>query len=326
MNISGVLLNALLDYCMIFGWGRFRNGIAGAAVATNLSTCFCVLIYVCLLLRPAVEHEYHFLKSWKPDLRLFQRLMRYGLPSGYNLFIDIAGFTAFIMLIGLFGRKELAATNIAFNLNTLAFIPVLGHEHCRLHACRAADRRRPAGCRGEVGPKGFVISGGYMLMFGLIYVLLPDLLTRPYALRANPADAVPFSEIHNLVVVLLRFVALYSFFDAMAIIFGSAVRAAGDTVFSMLFTLVSSMSLLVLPTFVTWLNYRNDPNLIWWSWVFCSVYVITLGVGFYLRFLQGKWKTMRVIEPAPDDLDVSDALTDVASVGIFQAESAAIDG
>ena len=64
VNISGVLLNALLDYCMIFGWGPFPEwGIAGAAVATNLSTCFCVLIYVCLLLRPAVEHEYHFLKS-----------------------------------------------------------------------------------------------------------------------------------------------------------------------------------------------------------------------------------------------------------------------
>ena len=118
--------------------------------------------------------------------------------------------------------------------------------------------------RPDVAAKSAVISG-YMLMFGLI-VLLPDLLTKALRL-ANPADAVP-SEIHNLVVVLLRFVALYSFFDAMAIIFGSRGAGGGDTVFSMLFTLVSSMSL-VLPTFVTQLNYRNDPNLIWWSWVFC---------------------------------------------------------
>ena len=136
-------------------------------------------------------------------------------------------------------------------------------------------------------------------MFGLIYVLLPDLLTRPTPC-AHPADAVPFSEIHNLVVVLLRFVALYSFFDAVAIIFGSAVRAAGDTVFSMLF---SSMSLLVLPTFVTWLNYRNDPNLIWWSWVFCSVYVITFRAWVSISG-SCNGNAMRVIEPAPDDLDV----------------------
>ncbi len=32
----------------------------------------------------------------------------------------------FIMIIGLLGPTELASTNIAFNLNTLAFIPVLG--------------------------------------------------------------------------------------------------------------------------------------------------------------------------------------------------------
>ncbi len=30
------------------------------------------------------------------------------------------------MMIGWIGQRELAATNIAFNLNTLAFIPVIG--------------------------------------------------------------------------------------------------------------------------------------------------------------------------------------------------------
>ncbi|MGD9290921.1 MAG: hypothetical protein PVG74_25100, partial [Desulfobacterales bacterium] len=32
------------------------------------------------------------------------------------------------------------------------------------------------------------------------------------------------------------------------------------------------------------------------AWVFATVYIISLGVVFYLRFLGGKWKTMRVIE------------------------------
>jgi len=321
VNISGVLMNALLDYCMIFGWGPFPEwGIAGAAIATNLASCICVLIYCCLLLRPVVEREYQFLSSWMPDGHLFPRLMRYGLPSGYNLFIDIAGFTAFIMIIGLLGKRELAATNIAFNLNTLAFIPVLGMS---IAVSTLVGQRIGEGnpdIAAGTARKGFVISGGYMLVFGMIYVMLPDLLMKPYSLRADAEDAVSFAEIHDIVVVLLRFVALYSFFDAMAIVFGSAVRAAGDTLFSMLFTLCCSMLLLVLPTYLTW-KY-SEPSL-FWSWVYCSIYVTTLGIGFYLRFLQGKWKSMRVIEPTPDDLTASDV--DAPVVSLLATEPTAAD-
>jgi len=31
-------------------------------------------------------------------------------------------------------------------------------------------------------------------------------------------------------------------------------------------------------------------------WLFATLFVITLGIGFLLRFLNGKWKTMLVIE------------------------------
>ena len=35
------------------------------------------------------------------------------------------------------------------------------------------------------------------------------------------------------------------------------------------------------------------------AWVFATVYIIALGVTFYIRFLGGKWKAMRVIELEP---------------------------
>lgn len=305
VNIGGVVLNGFLDYALIFGKGPFpRWGVAGAAIATNLATCGCVLIYVLLLLRPVVEREYHFLKSWRPDGSLFRRMMKYGLPSGYNLFIDIAGFTVFIMIVGWLGKRELAATNIAFNLNTLAFIPVMGMS---IAVSTLVGQRIGEG-RPDIAEKsarrGFVVAGGYMLAFGLIYVLLPDLLTWPYARQPVKGDgAVPFEEIHNIVVVLLRFVALYSFFDALAIIFGSAIRAAGDTLFSMIFTLCCSFGLQVIPTYLLW--KFHGPSL-FWSWVFCSTYVISMGIGFYLRFRQGAWKSMRVIEPVAADLTLEE--------------------
>jgi hypothetical protein len=35
------------------------------------------------------------------------------------------------------------------------------------------------------------------------------------------------------------------------------------------------------------------------AWTIATAYVILLGFAFYLRFLRGKWKSMRVIETGP---------------------------
>jgi MATE family multidrug resistance protein len=218
-------------------------------------------------------------------------LFRFGGPSGAQMFLDVAGFTAFIMIIGWIGPNELAATNIAFNLNTLAFTPVIG---VGIAVSTLVGQRIGEG-RPELAAistwKGFVFGGGIMLFCGIIYVLFPQLLLIPYSLYAKDED---FEGTKQVVIILLRFVALYSFFDAMAIIFGSAVRAAGDTVFSMFATCACAWGLLVIPTYLTWRWY--EPSL-FWSWIWCSVYVIVLGFLFLTRFLSGRWMTMSIIEP-----------------------------
>lgn len=325
VNIVSVAANALLDYAMIFGnWGFPRWGIAGAAIATNLANCLACLIYVGLILRPAVNRQYQITSNWHWDNTLLARLLKFGMPSGLQMFVDVAGFTVFMLIIGLIGEAELAATNVAFNLNTLAFIPVmgLGIAVSTLVGQRIGEGR-PQLAESTTW-KAFMIGGGYMLVFGAVYILLPDLLLLPYAISAGAAETIlpamsngdavaalrplaenmtpaeltqakseSFTQIRNTVVVLLRFVTLYSFFDAMVIIFGSAIRAAGDTRFSMVATGCSAWILMVVPTWLTWKYYGPDLVL---SWSFCAFYVIVLGFIFLARFLQGKWKTMKIIE------------------------------
>jgi Na+-driven multidrug efflux pump len=61
----------------------------------------------------------------------------------------------------------------------------------------------------------------------------------------------------------------------------------------MLMMVALSGALLVGPTYVAvvLLGYGLMT-----SWFFATTYVIVLGFVFYLRFLNGKWKNMRVIE------------------------------
>jgi len=315
VNVACVGVNAVLDYAMIFGWGPFPEwGIAGAAMTDSLAELLAVLMFVGLLSRKSIQQHYPILKSWRYDRRLMADLFKFGGASGLQMFIDVAGFTAFMMIIGWIGSKELAATNIAFNLNTLAFIPVIG---IGIAVSTLVGQRI-----GEGQPhlaavstwKGFGLAGAYMLAFGAIYTLLPEALILPYAAKADPAE---FAGIRNTVTILLRFVAVYSFFDAMAIVFGSAIRGAGDTRFSMLVAFLSAWLLLVLPSYFWWRWW--GPNL-FASWTFCAVYVIALGFIYLARFQYGAWRTMSVIHRGETPALVAN--TDAEPVLSLVAESA----
>ena len=337
VNGAATFFNAVLDYALIFGWGPISPmGMTGAAIATNLANVFASLCFIGLLMRHDARVTYSFWKHWRYDRILMWDLLKFGGASGLQMFLDVAGFAAFIMIIGWIGQRELAATNIAFNVNTLAFMPVvgLGIAVSTLVGQRIGEGR-PDIAEKSV-QKGFVMAGGIMLLCGAVYVLVPQILLAPYEYRANsgtkqvigaiagtpvgniagapagdaadapaedakdgPARSADFAEVRSVVIVLLRFVAIYSFFDAMAIIFGSAIRAAGDTVFSMVVTFACAWGLLVLPTYLTWtyLGKNHESELLFWSWVWCSVYVSALGFIYYARFRGGRWKTMTVIEP-----------------------------
>jgi len=290
VNLSSVLVNVILDSAFIFGFGPIpRMGMEGAAIATNLANVYATVCYAVLIARPSIQARYDFASERRLDRGLLVDLFQFGGPSGLQMFLDVAGFTVFIVMIGWIGQQSLAATNIAFNLNTLAFTPVIGMGIAvsTLVGQRIGEGRPDVAEQSAI--KGFVLAGSFMLVCGAIYVFAPHILLAPYAYHA---DRDQFAQISQTTIVLLRFVALYSFFDAMAIIFGSAIRAAGDTTFSMLVTFACAWGLLVLPTYLTWRIL--GPNL-FWSWTWCAIYVSTLGFIFLFRFRGGRWKSMNVI-------------------------------
>ena len=64
--------------------------------------------------------------AWRFDRELFMRLMRFGLPSGLHFMLDMIGFTLFLTFIGRINALSLTATAMAFQINTLAFMPMVG--------------------------------------------------------------------------------------------------------------------------------------------------------------------------------------------------------
>lgn len=195
VNLFTTIVNLVLDYLLIFGVGPFPEwGVWGAAFATVMANVAAVLVYAALMLRPGDARRYALLSQWRFDSELFRRLLRYGLPTGIQLFADIAGISVFIFLVGMLGTRELAATNLAFNLNTFAFIPMLGVGTAvmTLVGQRIGERRPELAVRTTW--MAFTLAGVYMLIFAAIYVLLPDQLLYLYAVRSSPGEFEPIRE------------------------------------------------------------------------------------------------------------------------------------
>jgi hypothetical protein len=127
VNVLVTVVNIVLDYLWIFGHLGFpRAGVAGAAGATIAAEAFGALVYLMLILRAEYRRRYATLAGWRLDPALFGRLLRFGLPAGLHWAIEILGFGVFLLLVGRIGTLELAATGLAFNLNGLVFVPMLG--------------------------------------------------------------------------------------------------------------------------------------------------------------------------------------------------------
>jgi MATE family multidrug resistance protein len=239
-------------------------------------------------------------RSWiSVDVDLIRRLFRFGGPSGLMFLIEIAAWTWFELLVGRIGTAELAATNVAFNINMVAFLPMLG-------LCMAAQiltGQRLGENRPDLAERStwsaFWLAFVYTAAIGIGFLLVPNLFIAPFRWGADGATAaitaVPSAtaDLAEMVVTLLRFVAVYMLFDMGLNIFASALRGAGDTRFVMGAMLAVAVGVLVVPSYLA---------IAWWgggiysAWCLVTAYVIALGAVFFWRFQGGVWRSMRVIE------------------------------
>jgi len=296
VNAAATVVNVFLDYCLIFGHFGFPEwGIKGAGVATIIASAFGASIFMYLFLRPSYRLRYHTLSA-RFDPGLFRRLIRYGLPNGIQFMLDILAFALFVALIGRIDKLSLTATTMTFQINMLAFMPMIGMGIAvSALVGQALGANNPALAQRTVW-SAFYMTYAYMILVALGYWFLPGLFLAPFKGDANAAD---FAQIAPLAKNLLCFVAFYCLFDTGNIIFSAGLKGAGDTRFVMYMSVVLSWIIMVLPSYLAIKFAWGSGDGLYVAWTFVTAYVCILSVAFMLRFLHGKWKTMRVIESTP---------------------------
>jgi MATE family multidrug resistance protein len=220
------------------------------------------------------------------------RLLRYGLPSGLNWFFEFLAFSFFtnVVVAGL-GTTSVAALMAVFQVNSAAFMPAFGVASAGAilvgQAIGAGGKDRVPGTVGLA----FAVAAAWEALAGLVYLVAPDLLLAGFARDPGSAQA--------LVEAARRMLFLsvgWQLFDAGASVLAEALRAAGDTAFT-LWARLAIAWLVFAPG--SWISVRvlGGGDLAAVAWL--AAYLGLLALVLWARFRSGAWRRIVLVEPLP---------------------------
>ncbi|HSC89371.1 MAG TPA: MATE family efflux transporter [Polyangiaceae bacterium] len=289
--IAGVITmvaNVIGNYALIeprFGLPGY--GAAGAAWASTLSSWLGFAVILAL-----------FWSGWgipaSPGapgrLRMseFLRMLRFGVPSGVNWFLEFAAFVLFInVVVGHLGTTVLAAFNVVFQINSISFMPAFGVASAGAILCGEAIG---SGKRDDVIPivkLTLAVTCAWMVSVGIVYLALPRPLIGLFEGAGRPAP-----ELIAAGTVMLGFCGVWQVFDAIGITLTEALRSAGDTAWPMGARIALAWGLFTPLSWVAVFHWGGGIATIMLSIV---LYIAALAVLLWFRFWSGRWKTIELV-------------------------------
>ena len=285
------LANVAGDYALIFGhWGFPAWGIAGAAVATVASSAVGLAILLGVYFRKKFRDEYGTAAAQHLEWRLLKPLLRYGIPASLNSLQDLGSFALFVVLLGRLPEADLAASNIAFSINNVAFMPLMGMGMAATILVGQYQGARDSATAERAGFTALKLSCAYMGAVALSFLLFP----RAYfsLFTGDAPGMVPLDAVLGKGRWLLTMLALWGLLDAVNLVIGGALKGAGDTRFVLVYSVLTSW-LVWMPGELLLLLWLDSGLLAAWLWL--ALYVLLLATGFWLRFRRGKWKAIDMI-------------------------------
>jgi MATE family multidrug resistance protein len=282
-GVVAMVANVLLCYLLIeprFGLPGY--GVQGSAWAATIASTLGFVVIVVIYSRRA---------TWSFDFRAveFLRMLRFGAPNGMNWFLEFAAFTLFInLVIGHLGTSVLAAFNAVLQLCNVSFMPAFGLASAGAILAGEAIGRRALH---EVWPTvrlTALLACGFMGTVSTLYAIFAEGLM---SLFQPPGEAgVRFLEAG---IAMLALVPLWQVFDALAIVFAEALRAAGDTAWPMIVRITLAWGLF---TPIAWTLVRYFDGGVITVMASIIVYLTVLATLLIGRYAHGQWRQIELVE------------------------------
>jgi MATE family multidrug resistance protein len=288
-SVGAMALNVAGNWLLIDGHlGLPAMGVRGAALASSISTglAFAGLLAVFVL------EGRHAAPGRRLSLHELRRMLRFGLPSGLNWFLEFFAFNFFVTVVvaGL-GTTALAALMVVIQVNSVAFMPAFGVASAgAILVGQAIGAGRKDDVPGLVWLT-FRVAAAWQGLVGLAYLLAPGLIMAAFAV--DPASGPALRETGQRMLLLST---AWQLFDAGAAVVNEALRAAGDTTFTLWARALIAWALFVPGSWIS-VRVAGGGDLVAVGWI--VAYLAALALVLWLRFRGGAWRRLTLVEPAP---------------------------
>jgi putative MATE family efflux protein len=283
VGIGMNLANVFLNWVLIFGkFGIAAMGVAGAALASSLSSVLAALVIVAIALRPSIRHRYRLLKRRNLDPHLLGPFLRIAWPPAVQSLAIIVAFLVFFAVLGLISTVAVAAGNVVMRIAALSFMPGFGVAVAVQTLVGQSLGKRDWKGAVRVGWGGVGLAMVFMGIFGLLFLIIPETLMRAFT---NSEDLVAAGT------PVLRLMGLIQLIDAVGITLAGALRGAGATRAVMLVDLFAGFFVLPICSYLFGVVLQGG---LMGAFVAVLLWFSLYAAGMTFWFLRGDWRTIEI--------------------------------
>ena len=231
ITIAGLLLNVFLNWVLIYGkFGFPRLELDGAGYATSFTRLMMALVMFLYIIRGSVYKQWLKVKDNNGSLFFFKEIFRIGLPSGMQYFFEVGAFASAAIMIGWFGKEQLAAHQIAINLASVTYMVATGLSTGGSIAVGDAWGRKNKKDLIMSGKAALIMSilfmGGTALLFAVFNTFFVNLYIDDVLVGGMAAN-------------LLLIAALFQLSDGVQCVSLGILRGINDTKIPTVFTVIA---------------------------------------------------------------------------------------
>jgi MATE family, multidrug efflux pump len=288
-GLISMVLAVVFNWILIDGHlGAPALGVAGAAWASVIAT-WAGFGFLALAFgrgwggapRPSGKRGLSF-----AELR---RVVRFGLPNGFNWFLEFAAFQLFVNgVLASLGDETVAALNVVIAVNSISFMPAFGLASA---GAILAGQAIGGGNRDAVWPQVKVTlacTGIWMGVTGGLYLIAPGWVLSLFEEPGKSGDLVAIGT------GMLALSAAWQVFDATAMTLSETLRAAGDTFWIAVARVVLAWAVFMPAAYLVVTRWNGGPL---GAMLCLAGYMGLLALMFALRFKSGAWRKIELIEP-----------------------------
>jgi MATE family multidrug resistance protein len=256
ITVSALFINGFLNYALINGaWGLPQLGLNGSATATLIARCFTATAMLLYLFNSQVFKPYLLRNNLSNLNELVVRILKLGLPGGFQFFFEIAAFSLAVVMIGWLGENQLAAHQIAINLASATYMTATGIS--------AAGAIRVGRAFGQKSKRGVFMAGSAAFALGIAFmgVCCVAFLTANHALVSlYITDNQPVMQIAAGLIIIAGFFQLS---DGVQVVALGALRGITDVNIPTIITFVAYWVVALPLSYVLAFTYQMDVTGVW---------------------------------------------------------------